>query len=142
MVGEHLKCGRTKVGVLEEKEPSTRAVGQSSCEAPGVAAPPGECVCNLTVFRQKEPPPEWLQPFSFPPYLSHSPLVVLAGNVSCGLGLIPPEHGLHARDCQGAGPGEGRKLHCLGPWLRELWLPKGVWGSLKPACPWSLHHSW
>lgn len=76
MVGEHMKCavelerGRTKVGVLEEKEPSTRAVGQSRCEAPGVAAPPGGCVCNLTVFCQKEPLPEWLQPSFFPPYLS------------------------------------------------------------------------
>lgn len=76
MVGEHVKCavelerGRTKVGVLEEKERSTRAVGQSSCEAPRVAAPPGECVCNLNVFCQKEPPPEWLQPFFFPTQLS------------------------------------------------------------------------
>lgn len=110
-----LERGRTKVGVLQEKEPSTRAVRQSSREAPRVAVPPGECVCNLNVFRQKEPPPEWLQPFFFPTYLSHSPLVLLAGNVSYGLGLIPPEHSLHARDCQGAGPGEGRKLHCLGP---------------------------
>lgn len=46
------------------------------------------------------------------------------------VGFVPPEHGVRARDCQGAGPGEGRKLHrCLGPWLRELGLSKGAWGS-------------